>query len=124
MARTARVQAWTVQSRIYGKPHPLKIPAYRLTASSLQSALVSAVAVAFMTVMLVILLFPVAPEVTPATMNYTVLVLGATVLFSTLYYALDGRHWFKGPVVTVDSGDGHLHESSSGAGSHLEKENH
>ncbi|KAJ3825802.1 amino acid/polyamine transporter I [Lentinula raphanica] len=66
---------------------------------------ISLCAVLFMLLMSVILLFPAEPALAgSATMNYTVLVIGGVMLFSTAYYffpVYGGRHWFKGPVVTV-----------------------
>ncbi|KAF8824133.1 hypothetical protein HHX47_DHR9000553 [Lentinula edodes] len=66
---------------------------------------ISLFAVLFMLFMSVILLFPAEPNFSgPATMNYTVLVMGGVMLFSTAYYffpVYGGVHWFKGPVVTT-----------------------
>ncbi|KAJ4485271.1 amino acid/polyamine transporter I [Lentinula aciculospora] len=66
---------------------------------------ISLCAVFFMLFMSVILLFPAEPALaSPATMNYTVLVIGSVMLFATVYYffpVYGGIHWFKGPVVTA-----------------------
>ncbi|KAJ3803869.1 amino acid/polyamine transporter I [Lentinula aff. lateritia] len=66
---------------------------------------ISLFAVLFMLFMSVILLFPAEPNLSgPATMNYTALVMGGVMLFSTAYYffpVYGGVHWFKGPVVTT-----------------------
>ncbi|KAJ3845790.1 hypothetical protein EV368DRAFT_70433, partial [Lentinula lateritia] len=66
---------------------------------------ISLFAVLFMLFMSVILLFPAEPNLSgPATMNYTVLVMGGVMLFSTAYYffpVYGGVHWLKGPVVTT-----------------------
>ncbi|KAJ3980702.1 amino acid/polyamine transporter I [Lentinula detonsa] len=66
---------------------------------------ISLCAVLFMSFMCVILLFPAEPgQVGPATMNYTVLVIGSVMLLSTAYYffpVYGGIHWFKGPVMTT-----------------------
>ncbi|KAG7819663.1 hypothetical protein KL928_002337 [Ogataea angusta] len=40
--------------------------------------------------------------VTKENMNYTVLMMGAVLLFSLVWYALDARRWYKGPVANVD----------------------
>jgi choline transport protein len=44
---------------------------------------------------------PQAPA-TPETMNYSILVFGATVLFSILYYVARGHKEFTGPIREVD----------------------
>ncbi|KAJ3763379.1 amino acid permease-domain-containing protein [Lentinula raphanica] len=63
----------------------------------------------FMMLMSVILLFPAEPNLSgPATMNYTVLVIGSVIVFSTVYYFLPvygGMNWFTGPVITAGRDD-------------------
>ncbi|KAJ3996474.1 hypothetical protein F5050DRAFT_1571397 [Lentinula boryana] len=70
---------------------------------------ISLCAVLFMLFMSVILLFPADANLTgPTTMNYTVLVIGGVMFFSTAYYFFPiygGIHWFKGPVVTTSRDD-------------------
>jgi hypothetical protein len=61
-----------------------------------------------MTFIIVILLFPLNPGPTPATMNYTVVVVGGIFTTSTIYYffpVYGGRHWFSGPVRNIDNGN-------------------
>ncbi|KAJ7578716.1 amino acid/polyamine transporter I [Mycena floridula] len=70
---------------------------------------VAFVALAFMTFMGVVLLFPadLNPEV--QTMNYAVVVLWGVLALSLAYYyfpVYGGVHWFKGPVANIDFGDG------------------
>ena len=63
--------------------------------------------------MSIVLLFPAEPQVTANTMNYTVLVMGGTILLSTIYYFFPkygGIYWFHGPVVTLSDGDHSLTE--------------
>jgi len=43
--------------------------------------------------------------VTPATMNYSSLVLGAAVIFSGLYYIVSAHRTYKGPVVEIEGSD-------------------
>ncbi len=43
--------------------------------------------------------FPSTATVTPETMNWSCLLLGATVIFSILYYMTYGRHAYKWPIV-------------------------
>ncbi|KAE9388079.1 amino acid transporter [Gymnopus androsaceus JB14] len=70
---------------------------------------ISIAAVLFMFLMSIVLLFPAEPGVpSPATMNYTVLVMGGVTVLSTVYYyfpVYGGIHWFKGPVVTNTGSD-------------------
>ena len=54
--------------------------------------------------MIVVFLFPAEPSPTAQTMNYTLVVLGGTVLLSLGYYffpVYGGRYWFTGPVETI-----------------------
>ncbi|KAH6911887.1 APC amino acid permease [Coprinopsis sp. MPI-PUGE-AT-0042] len=74
----------------------------------------AAISVLFMWFMLVIFLFPGAPTVpTAGDMNFTVVVLGGVLFLSLIYYFLPvygGRHWFTGPVRTVET---HSHSDGS-----------
>ena len=88
----------------------------------MKSLPIAVTSVTFMSIMLVILLFPSNPNPTSASMNYAVVVLGklkvifprllsepcmitgGTLVLSILYYYLPkygGAVWFKGPVRTV-----------------------
>lgn len=40
--------------------------------------------------------------VTPLTMNYAVVVIGIIVIGAGLWFAIDARKWFHGPVINVD----------------------
>lgn len=80
----------------------------------MQSPIISSIAVAFMAMMIVILLFPSDENPTQKTMNYTVVVFGGIILLSTIYYFLPGiggRHWFTGPARTVEDPNGSLQGS-------------
>jgi amino acid transporter len=60
-------------------------------------------AVTFLTFGILLCMFPVGgPNPTAETMNYTCVINSAVWGGAVLYYALDARKWFKGPVVTVD----------------------
>ncbi|KAJ7153219.1 amino acid/polyamine transporter I [Mycena filopes] len=66
---------------------------------------VSIVAVLWMWFMTVVLLFPSFPDPNAQAMNYSVVVLFGVLLLALAYYYLPyygGRHWFKGPVSTVE----------------------
>lgn len=45
--------------------------------------------------------FPPTAEITPATMNYSVLVFGSVVIFSIFYYVLYAQKFYTGPVVEI-----------------------
>ncbi|KAF5348720.1 hypothetical protein D9758_006798 [Tetrapyrgos nigripes] len=62
---------------------------------------IATIATCFMLFMTVVLQFPTAPHPVAQTMNYTVVVVGGTIMLATAYYLLSGRHWFVGPVVTL-----------------------
>ncbi|KAK7457045.1 hypothetical protein VKT23_010348 [Stygiomarasmius scandens] len=69
---------------------------------------IAAVAVVWMTVMTVIIMFPENPNPGVGDMNYTCVVQGGVLALATIYYFLPkygGMHWFKGPVVTVSRED-------------------
>lgn len=54
--------------------------------------------------MILVFLFPAAPSPTSHSMNYTVVVVGGTLMLSLGYYFLPkygGVHWFEGPVETI-----------------------
>lgn len=66
--------------------------------------------------MIIVFLFPAEPNPTAQGMNYTIVVMGGTIILSLGYYffpVYGGRHWFTGPVETVgdnDDGIGSSHE--------------
>jgi amino acid transporter len=60
------------------------------------------IALLYITFALIMSFFPVARVVTPSSMNWSVLVWGCIVGFSTLTYFYHGRHVYKGPVVYVN----------------------
>ncbi|KAJ7739990.1 amino acid/polyamine transporter I [Mycena maculata] len=73
---------------------------------------VAFVASAYMIFMIIVFLFPAIPGPTEHSMNYTVVVLGGTLLLSLGYYFFPkygGRYWFTGPLETIE----HAHERSS-----------
>lgn len=53
----------------------------------------------------IVFLFPETPEITAGDMNYTVVVLGGILGLSLVWYYFPkygGRHWFTGPVRTIE----------------------
>lgn len=41
-------------------------------------------------------------DLTPATMNWTVLVWGAPMSFALIWWFVDAHKWFKGPKVNIE----------------------
>jgi len=85
---------------------------------------VAVVAVAWMIFMTIVFLFPTTPQVTKATMNYTVVVLGGWLFIAlVLYYfpVYGGVHRFKGPVRNIESKEGDESHPSTSLHSNDEK---
>ena len=55
----------------------------------------------YMTVILFFSYWPTAIDPSVSTMNYSSLMVGATMLFSTLYYLVFARKRYTGPIVEV-----------------------
>lgn len=58
-----------------------------------------------MTFMSIVFLFPTIPDTDVEGMNFTVVVLGGTLLLSLVYYYFPrygGKHWFTGPIPTIE----------------------
>lgn len=54
-------------------------------------------------VICILAMFPSGgPDVTPQTMNYTVVINGFVWIGCMLYYFIDARHWFEGPKHTIE----------------------
>lgn len=54
--------------------------------------------VLFSCLALVVTFFPTSPKPEAATMNWNILVYGAVILFSVVYFIFRGRHRYVGPV--------------------------
>ncbi|KAI5122017.1 hypothetical protein M0805_008009 [Coniferiporia weirii] len=61
-------------------------------------------AVAWVSFIVVLLLFPSAQSVSASEMNYAVVILMAVFIYAGLHWALSARLWFTGPVKTVEGG--------------------
>ena len=59
------------------------------------------VSVGFGVIILFFSFWPPATPVTPATMNFSVLMTGFIVLFASGYYLVWARHHFKGPIIEI-----------------------
>ncbi|KAJ7227632.1 APC amino acid permease [Mycena rebaudengoi] len=80
---------------------PFKKGPFHLGAFSMPVAII---AVLWMCLMAVVLLFPAVPAPVPQTMNYTVVVLFGVWFLAIGYYYLPyygGMYWFEGPISTV-----------------------
>ncbi|KAL4076209.1 amino acid/polyamine transporter I [Scleroderma citrinum] len=78
------------------KPGPFHLGRYSLP--------ISTIAVLFMIFMNVVFLFPTTPNTSAIDMNYTVVVLGALLVLSLVWYYLPvygAMHWFTGPVRNI-----------------------
>lgn len=62
---------------------------------------VNVFAVAFGLIIFFFSFWPVATPVTPATMNYSIVMTGAVVTFAVLYYVIYARKVYTGPIVEV-----------------------
>ena len=61
----------------------------------------NAFTVAYLAVIFFFSFWPPATPVTPSTMNYSVLMLGAALLFSVVYYVTSAKKRYTGPVIEV-----------------------
>ncbi|EJD03015.1 amino acid transporter [Fomitiporia mediterranea MF3/22] len=60
------------------------------------------IAVAWVSFIVVLLLFPPAQVVDAEDMNYAVVIIMGVFIYAGLHWMISARHWFKGPVKTVD----------------------
>ncbi|KAK7696095.1 hypothetical protein QCA50_000738 [Cerrena zonata] len=63
------------------------------------------VSVSWVSFIVVLLLFPPGSTVGPETMNYAVVIVMAVFLFASISWVISARHWFHGPVSTIDLAD-------------------
>ena len=61
----------------------------------------NALACVYLTVILFFSFWPAYNNPSPSEMNYSVLMLGATVIFSVAYYLLYARKHYRGPLIEV-----------------------
>ncbi|CAE6527939.1 unnamed protein product [Rhizoctonia solani] len=70
---------------------------------------VAAIAIAFMSFITIVLLFPSTPAPGVTDMNYAVVVMGGVMVGSVVWYYFPkygGVYWFEGPISTIVIGDG------------------
>lgn len=65
---------------------------------------IGAVAVAWVSLIIPVLCFPATKgkDLNDLNMNYTCLIYGGVMFLALLWYAVDARHWFKGPKINVE----------------------
>ena len=71
-----------------------------------QSVPVAVIAIAWMTFMTIVVMFPTTPSPTADTMNYTVVVLGGVLILALAYFycpVYGGVYWFQGPIKNVST---------------------
>ncbi|PIA30110.1 hypothetical protein AQUCO_05700079v1 [Aquilegia coerulea] len=64
--------------------------------------LVGAVAVIWVATITVLFCLPVAYPITRETFNYSPVVVGGVLILTVSSWFLSARHWFKGPVISID----------------------
>lgn len=62
---------------------------------------INIVSIIFLVFVFVFSFMPMGPNPTPASMNWSILMFGSTVVFSLAYYYVKGRHAYAGPVAYV-----------------------
>ena len=62
---------------------------------------INIIALCFLSVSVVMLLFPSVPNPDPASMNWACLIFGCVMIFSGVYYFFRARHKYVGPVEYV-----------------------
>ena len=82
--------------RIRGEP--LLPSKFRLGRAGLPLNIASLV---FLVFIFIFQFFPMGPRPTPAGMNWSILMFGATIIFSWVFYYVKGRHVYAGPVAYV-----------------------
>ncbi|KAJ6561189.1 amino acid transporter [Mycena vulgaris] len=63
---------------------------------------IGTIAVAWVTFIVIVLVFPPEQSVTPETMNYAVLIVMSVFIFATISWVTSAHKWFNGPVRNVD----------------------
>jgi len=63
---------------------------------------IGAIGVAWVSFMVILLLFPFDQAVTAQNMNYSVVLIMAVFIFASLSWVVSARHWFTGPLPNID----------------------
>lgn len=67
-----------------------------------KGAAVNAFAILYVGIATLFSFFPPTPEITPQSMNYSVVVFVAVIFFAIVRYFLGGRKTFTGPVIETE----------------------
>ena len=89
-----------LQKRLCGEPFPPS----RFNLGNIGGNVINILALAFLVVSWVFQFFPSAPEPTAVSINWSVVIYGAVILFFGIYYFVRDRHRYTGPVVQVRKG--------------------
>ena len=76
------------------------LPKWRWSLGRLGAPL-NTIAVLYLLVAYVFSFFPLTASVTGTTMNWSIAIYGAVIIFALAYFFLFGRHVYDGPVVSV-----------------------
>ncbi|GAB7354835.1 hypothetical protein MBLNU459_g5215t2 [Dothideomycetes sp. NU459] len=76
----------------------------------IKGIMINVSALAFLLLAFVMVFWPSAPNPTVESMNWSVLIFGAVVIFALVFYWVKKRHEYKGPVALVRSGELELNE--------------
>lgn len=82
-----------------------------------QSVPIALIAVAWMSFMTAIVMFPTSPSPAADDMNYTAVVLGGVLIGAVIYYYFPkygGVYWFRGPLRNIDTEAVRMLEEKSG----------
>ena len=85
-----------LQKRLRGQPFPPSRFKLGVAGNAINVA-----ALSFLLVAWVFQFFPSMPSPTGTSMNWSIVIFGAVIAFFTVYYVLNARHRYTGPVVYV-----------------------
>lgn len=70
----------------------------------------------------IVFIFPNYMPVNKENMNYTIVIIGATVILTGMWWILDARKWYKGPVNYIEEQEGLKEQGSSTDSSEVQLE--
>lgn len=91
----------TILTMLFRRFRPEPLPDAYLKFSKPVGTLINGFALAFVTLAFVFIFFPVAPNPTPASMNWAVVISFGVIFFAGVYYLLVARKTYFGPVVRM-----------------------
>ncbi|KAI4244080.1 MAG: hypothetical protein LQ352_006918 [Teloschistes flavicans] len=87
-----------LQKRIRGEPFPTSRFDLGKTGN-----VVNVIAISFLLVAWIFQFFPSAPNPTGTSMNWSIVIFGAVIIFFTIYYLISARYRYAGPVTYIKS---------------------